>query len=63
MAAEVVLGLAQLLGMDSPAAQGAPHPGAYIIPDESILEALGAMFVLLVCLRSLNLPTPLETQK
>ena len=42
MSAEVVLGLAQLLGMDSPIAQGAPHPGAYITPDESILEALGA---------------------
>jgi len=42
MAAEVVLGLAQLLGMDSPIAQAAPHPGAYITPDESILEALGA---------------------
>lgn len=42
MAAEVVQGLAQLLGMDSPAAKAAPHPGAYITPDESILEALGA---------------------
>ena len=42
MAAEVVQGLAQLLGIDSPAAKAAPHPGAYITPDESILEALGA---------------------
>lgn len=62
MAAEVVQGLAQLLGMNSPAAEAAPHPGSYITPDESILKALGAD-VRLVGVPAKPHPTPPNANK
>ena len=42
IAREVYEGLAQLLGIEPTAAAEAPHPNTYIIPDERMLEMLGA---------------------
>jgi len=42
MAAEVAVGVAQLLGLDAPQAMAAAHPAAYVTPDACILVALGA---------------------
>lgn len=42
IAREVYVGLAELLGIEPTAAADAPHPQAFLIPDEKMLEILGA---------------------
>lgn len=41
VAREVYEGMASLLGLDPTAAQGVDHPGAFLTPDEKMLEILG----------------------
>lgn len=42
VARQVYEGLAKLLGTEPKAAEGSPHPNAFLTPDEEMLEMLGA---------------------
>lgn len=58
IAREVYEGMAAILGIEPTAAKGVAHPGAFVTPDEKMLEILGADVRLVNAPARKGVPTP-----